>query len=261
MPDTPNNLPLLTVMNESDRVKFGITEKDEIEITEFILRRVGYVFAKNGRGGSGIWVETLDGRTALLTARHVVIAAVLSGELSVSYFASGVARSVGINALSIDPTHDAALVYPFEPSLVPERLSVEDWDPAGMPAIHGGAPVISTGVPGEFKATPNVELRKIDWMKTLLYWTAVIDPERDGAIVCDVDESNPNIPKSFRGISGGPLFDINRRLLGVNWAEKRRIKGGTDGVLRVTPRSVWGRCVSHLSCLLMLHVITEELFR
>jgi hypothetical protein len=74
-------------------------------------------------------------------------------------------------------------------------------------------------------------------MKTLLFWTAAVEPSNHrGLIVSDVDESCPDLPKTFRGMSGGPVFTLDRELLGINTFEER---GPVDGRLYATPCSAW----------------------
>ena len=216
---------------------FGVTQDEAREISTWLLERVGYAIGSTGRGGSGIFVEAPDGRTALLTARHVLIPCILSGEVTVAHYASGKARSVETNALRMASRADAALIFLPPDSVSLPRLSRSDWDPLAAPALSKGVGLISVGAPGIWKSKPDLARRVIDTMKTLLFWTAVIDPrDNSGFIVCDVDENIKSLPSTFRGMSGGPVVDTDRRLVGINKGEYRK---APDGRLLATPRDAW----------------------
>jgi len=131
---------------------------------------------------------------------------------------------------------DAALVFVSDQAPIAAKLPAEAWDPRAAPDVRKGLGVVLGGAPGEWKSEPDVERRAIDFMKTLLYWTAVTNPNEGGLIMCDVDESNHDIPKSFKGMSGGPALDIEHGLVGVNMGERRT---KPDGIMAVTPRQSW----------------------
>ena len=223
------------VLTEAEYRAFGITKEEGDALSQWILERVGYVLGANGRGGSGIFVETSNGETALLTARHVLVPAIISGELTVAHYASGVARSVEPNALVMARRADAALVYLKNMRDLP-RLAKSDWDPQAFPTVSKGIGVVAAGAPGEWKATPDIARRVIEFARTLLFWTAVVEPSLDDSILCDIDEIITTLPSTLRGMSGGPVIDLQRRLVGINLGETRGVK---DGFLYVTPRSSW----------------------
>lgn len=216
---------------------FGVTPDEARETSSWLLDRVGYVLGANGRGGSGIFVETSDGGTALLTARHVIVPAVLSGEVTVARYVreSSVARSVEPVAIRMASRVDAALLRIRDAENFP-RLAHSEWDPSGSPPLSKGMGVIAAGAPGKWKSEPDAASRVIESMKTLFFWTAVIDPNHDGPIQCDVDDGIKSLPSTFAGMSGGPVIDTHRRLVGINKGEDRDCK---DGYLYVTPRRSW----------------------
>lgn len=214
---------------------FGVTPEQAKTLCTWVMERVGYVLGSTGRGGSGVFVETTDGHTALLTARHVLIPAILSGEVTVAHYLTQTARSVEPSAVRIAARADAALVF-VPDGLVPARLSPQDWNPDTEPSVTSGQGVIAAGAPSEWKTEPDLARRVIQSARTLLFWTAVTNPNAQGYVVCDVNEKITSMPSTFRGMSGGPVFDTNRQLVGVNKGEQR---GMTDGKLFATPRRAW----------------------
>jgi hypothetical protein len=223
-------------MTPEDYEKFGLSPEEGDALSRWILPHVGYVLGSNGRGGSGVFVQTLAGRTALLTARHVLVPAILSGEITIGHYLSGKARSIEPTALRMARHSDAALVFVPEGVAPDVRLPPEAWDPRRPPGMSKGDGVILSGAPGEWKAEPDLERRIIESMQTLLFWTAITDPNDGGLVVCDVDESIGALPKSFKGMSGGPVFNLNRDLIGMNKGERRT---KPDGIVAVTSRATW----------------------
>jgi hypothetical protein len=130
---------------------------------------------------------------------------------------------------------DAALIYLKDMRHLP-RLARGDWDPQTAPAVTKGTGVIAAGAPGEWKATPDIARRVIEFARTLLFGTAVVEPLLGDSIICDIDESITSLPSTLRGMSGGPVVDLQRRLVGINRGETR---GAKDGFLHVTPRDSW----------------------
>jgi hypothetical protein len=199
------------------------------------MGRVGYILGANGRGGSGVFVETTDGRTALLTARHVLIPAILSGEVTVAHYTTHNVLSVEPTTIRIAARADAALVFvPY--GLVPARLTAQDWDPDTGRDVTSGQGVIAAGAPGEWKSEPDLVRHIIESVRVLLFWTAVTSPDEQGLIACDVDDMITTIPTTFRGMSGGPVFDATRQLVGIN---KGELRGRTQRKLYATPRRSW----------------------
>lgn len=220
-------------MTPEQLTAFGVTADEERDTNEWIMSHMGCVLGSDGRGGSGTFIELDDGRLAFLTARHVIVQCILTGEMTVSRLnSSGAAHSAEPDAIRIDCNKDAAYLIlnanKFEGSRLPyAALSQLQKD------ISVGMPVIVSGVVGEWKQ-PDVIARVIPQIKVLYYWTGVTDPENDRQlIVCDVDESNSELPLSFGGMSGGPCFSLDRILLGVNIHEIRRKPGTKLGEIQV----------------------------
>jgi hypothetical protein len=231
--DDPNKVEV--AFSPAECAAFGISIDEARAISKWTMERVGYVLGLDGRGGSGVFVEMSDGRTALLTARHVLVPAILSGEVTVAHYLSRKIRSIEPTAIRFAARSDAAIVV-VPDGLVQARLAKGDWNPDGALEALPGQGAIAAGAPGEWKAEPDLARRVIESMKTLLFWTAVVDADAGGLLVCDVDEKLATIPSTFRGMSGGPVFDIGRRLLGINKGEQR---GRPDARLFATPRRSW----------------------
>ena len=220
-------------MTPEERQAFGVTEEEEQKTFEWIRSRLGSVLGADGRGGTGTFIELEDGRLALLTARHVVVRCILTGEMTVARLGQPGVHSVEPIAIRIDSKKDAALLV-FEPDSLPgELVPYAQWS-SSRPVIAAGMPAIVSGIVGEWKQLDE-GTRTIPLTKWIHYWTAVKNPHsRDGFVICDVDETNTALPQSFKGMSGGPFISVGRRLLGVNTGEIRRKLGTDDGEFFVT---------------------------
>lgn len=220
-------------MTPEERLAFGVTEEQQREISDWVMARLGSVIGADGRGGTGTFIELQDGKTALLTARHVVMKCILTGQMTVARLESGV-YSVEPSAIIIDSRKDAALLV-FENGAFPgATIPYAEWS-GRDPAITEGMRVIMSGIVGEWKH-PNISTRTIPIVPCLNFWTTVSDPENPrGYLVCDVNEETSLLPTSFGGMSGGPCFSLDRRLLGVNTHEMRRKAGTNQGEFFVTP--------------------------
>jgi hypothetical protein len=231
-------LPLERVTPE-ELEAFGVTDEDARDTSEWLRLRMGTILGADGRGGTGTFIELPDGRAALLTARHVVVRCILTGEMTAARLTELGARSVEPLAIRIDCRKDAAFLVFNADELPGEVVPFKEWSQPA-PELVAGIPAIVSGVVGEWKQ-PDLATRTIPATKWLRFWTGVTDPrDHQGYIVCDVDEANPELPKSFRGMSGGPCISTNRRLLGVNMGEIRRKAGAAQGEFFVTPLSDLG---------------------
>lgn len=192
-------------------------QKETLEITEtqkWIEERLASIFGADGRGGSGIFVYLEDGRLAVLTARHVVVSCVLTGALTIP-ISEPPCYSVEPTAIRIDGLNDVALLLIDSGIFSGEALSFKEWTCPGT-KVYKGMSVITSGDVGEWKQL-DPETRTISLIKVLHLCANVTNSS--GMITCDVDTSIVDLPTSFRGMSGGPLFSINRHFLGVNAEE------------------------------------------
>lgn len=218
-------------ISPENRKAFGVTEVEEGHLVNWVTNRMGRVLDAQGRGGSGTFIRLEDGQLALSTARHVVINCILSGELTVARL-NAPGRSVEPKAIWIDTNKDAALLLLHEEKLTGDAIPYGDW-PGWDNELVEGAPAIIAGVVGDWTA-PSIVDRNIYQTKILYYWTGVSDLNNNDLIICDVDESNIELPDTFSGMSGGPCISLSRKLLGVNTAEKRRKPGTMKGEFLIT---------------------------
>lgn len=218
-------------MNPDELAAFGVDEACVKMIQDWIMERIAFVLGADGRGGSGTFVRLKDGTRGVVTARHVVVSCILTGELTVMRFAGG--RSIEPKSIRIDNHRDVAFLELDVGKLPGAEVLEDEWLP-GDAAVDVGMPAIVSGAVGEWKE-PDLERRVIPLTTVLHYWTAVTENEGlSGCIVCDVDERQRELPESFGGMSGGPMVSLDQRLMGVNTAERRRLDGADVGEFFVT---------------------------
>ena len=221
-------------MTPEELSAFGVNQEEAEEIGAWIRRRTACVVGADGLGGSGVFVRLEDGHLAVLTARHVVVACILTGEITVARIDKAGSRSIEPIKISIDNRTDSALLLVDEGVLPGEALAFPEWTSEAV-EVSKGMPVISTGAVGEWKDI-NHDSREIRLTKVLGFWTGVVEPKNTSVmIVCDIDETNGELPKSFRGMSGGPLFSVARKFAGINTTEERYPGGPNSGRLAITP--------------------------
>lgn len=220
-------------MTPEELQAFGVTEDEERAVGEWLRQRMGTIIGADGRGGTGLFIELQDDRVALLTARHVVVRCILTGEMTVIRLAEPSTRSVEPSAIRIDCRKDAAVLVFGADELSGDFVPYSDWA-REFPALAVGMPVIVSGVVGEWKQL-DLATKTIPLTKWLQFWTGITAPQdHQGYIVCDVNEADAALPTSFGGMSGGPCITTSRRLLGVNTGEIRRRAGSSKGEFYVT---------------------------
>jgi hypothetical protein len=124
----------------------------------------------------GIFIKLEDGRIALLTARHVIVECILTGELTVSRLAQPGVRSAEPKAIRIDHRKDAALLVMNDGALPGEVVPYVEWSRGGQAISKGMAGIVS-GVVGEWRQ-PDEKTRTIPMTMVLNFWTAVTEPDR-----------------------------------------------------------------------------------
>jgi hypothetical protein len=144
-------------------------------LCRWIFERVGYVVGGDGRGGSGVFVKTSEGRIALLTARHVVTRCILTGELQVAACVDGKGRFKTPLSVHLSTKCDAALLTMPEGFAPPMYLEPDEWAPMHHSDPPSGTYVIAAGMPGQWKADPDLQQKHIARGKTLLLWTEAKD--------------------------------------------------------------------------------------
>lgn len=220
-------------MTPEELQSFGVSEDDERATGDWLRQRMGTILGADGRGGTGTFIELKDGRVALLTARHVVVRCILTGEMTSARLAEPMACSIEPRAIRIDCRKDAAFLVFDASDLQGEFVPYAEWSPA-LPELAARTPVIVSGVVGEWKEL-DLATKSIPITKWLQFWTGITEPrDHQGYIVCDVNEADAKLPRSFGGMSGGPCITTSRRLLGVNTGEIRRKAGSSTGEFYVT---------------------------
>ena len=211
---------------------FGLKKVAARRIYGWIQDRMGLVLGATGRGGSGVFLELADRQVALLTAKHVVLGALCTGELTIGVCAEPKRETFEPLAIKLHPDFDAALLLVRERTSVPKFLLHSEW--SLRPTPRARMPIIASGAPGLLKSTPNVTTRTIKTVKIVHYFTTVTNPAAPTAlgrfVACDIDETDPDIPRWLRGMSGGPACTLRRQLVGINTAERRRTDPATGRI-------------------------------
>ena len=209
-------------MNSVELEKLGITESQYQETNDWLMARMGCVLGSSGRGGSGIFIELKDGNKALLTAKHVLVRVVASGEVSVSSTASESTYSIEPRAIRMHPRMDIAYMIMPKEMLIPAYIPYNNWF-AERPVNPNGEQAIFAGAVGEWKSQPNLLNRSIHTTKILQIWTDTEKCLEDPEEVCiAINRENAGLPESFAGMSGGPVIDRTKSLLGIMVRENFR---------------------------------------
>lgn len=198
----------------------------------WVQSRLGFVFGRDGKGGSAVCVQLKDGADALLTARHVVIDSLLTGAMTVARV--GDKETFIPKRIRISSRTDAALITAGNPVPWSEKVSFAEWTTPSSDT-PAGLIVFPCGFPGRWKVI-DIENKAIPSMKALIYGTKLSDPPRKGGLlVCDIDENEPGMLPTFEGMSGGPMFSKDGIFLGILDHQIRRIGGGDHGEVHVSP--------------------------
>jgi hypothetical protein len=209
---------------------FGLKKYQALRTRLWAEDRGALMFDALGSLGSGVFIELSDGTEAVLTAKHVVVDSICTGELTVQRWGA-LKQSLLPAEIWIDSTHDAAVIVCHALGKTGKVVPRSEWRfPPPLP--QKGQGVQCSGAPGEFKSAPNLADRTVHTIKWLALMTTVTDASRE-VVACDVDESQC-VPSTFGGMSGGPAIVLERRLFGINVTEQRRLTS-SDGKLNVLP--------------------------
>lgn len=202
----------------------------------WVRRRMGLVFDAKSGLGSGIFLELPDGKLALLTAKHVVVDTILTGELTLQSCTRLIEPSYPAGALVLDPIADAALIY-VPPDRRPEAFVPYTHWAYGARDFPNDVPLVASGAPGQWKSMPNWLNRTIAKLATLHYGT-VVDSRVEALAHLTVLHDPTRLPTRLGGMSGGPIMDVNGRLYGIILKEELRFECLT-GILGLPIETVW----------------------
>jgi hypothetical protein len=135
-------------------------------------------------------------------------------------------RSLAVTCASIDHKADVGLLHVAGIDAIPS-VALEAWDPNAGWTARLGEGVVSSGAPAEWKAEPDLTTRTIRSAGLLHYWSAIIEAPAPpaGLVASDVNARDRRLPRSFAGMSGGPVFSLGRKLVGVLTSE---VSQGTE---------------------------------
>ncbi|MCX5784564.1 MAG: serine protease [Elusimicrobia bacterium] len=198
-------------------------------IAEWIDARLAIVIGSDGRGGSGICIETAEGEVAVLTARHVVVDCIRTGALLVGRRSQH--STIRPTRIRISSQSDVAYLIVDKNAFQGDYLSYPEWTKP-YASITNSQSVMAYGALGSEKEI-DIEARTISSVKILSYLTK-ISKFKDDLITCDIIPDR-DTPKTFKGMSGGPLFDLNGNFMGVLIEEIRRGGESIPTALQIAP--------------------------
>jgi hypothetical protein len=176
----------------------------------------GLIVTKEKMLGSGILVQHENGYPAFLTAIHVVVQAILSREFAIALFAP-TGTIVEPTAIRFAKGSDAALLS-LERESVSAMLDHTEWRASGYADPATGKTVFCIGYPGEQSTPGDLATKK----RGTVVGSAVGGIVQEGltqGLVHVRTERGPELPKSFRGMSGGPVIGPGGELVGINTSE------------------------------------------
>ncbi|EYF02613.1 trypsin-like peptidase domain-containing protein [Chondromyces apiculatus] len=175
------------------------------------------LFDDEGLLGSGTLVKLADGRSAVLTARQVLIELAVAGAVHCVIPEWGW-MSVEPRSLRIHPRSDIALIELSENAT--SGIPWDEWRPTGRTSGVLEGHVLAVGTPGAWKGRVDLASRKIQGLRALAVWCGVDpDPPVAGQVTLNVDD-DPDLPRTLGGMSGGPVLAPDGRIVGVTTDER-----------------------------------------
>ena len=206
------------------------TDSDLVKFNHFAMAHMGTIYNRFGPLGTGVFVETADG-IALLTAKHVALPALLFGPPSIGDCISG-QESFPVGYIRIASDVDAALMY-FDPEHhTTGALTSAAVQAAMEESVSIGDEIVCCGLPREMAKNIDSTNKKVESSVALQVFSE-IRSVTTGSLEC-TPPMDKRLPPTYGGMSGGPAFTSDGRLLGIVQAEVRK---GADPVhtIRVTP--------------------------
>jgi hypothetical protein len=196
---------------------------------DWFLKRFGVVLGRDGKGGSGIFVRSLDGRIGLITAAHVLFPCIHTGHISIVRCINGYekGKSIKPEQIRVSSDSDAAILYLPE-GIYNECLDVAEWNPNSVINLEHKQAILNIGLPGLWKQILDVEKWKLGYCEVLALQTEYNNTNSNYPTLIGTrfDEQPDILPNTFAGMSGGPVFDLNKKFLGINTLEVRMTKEG-----------------------------------
>src|SRR5665213_1404405 len=192
--------------------------------------------------GSGVLVTLPDGNSAVLTAVHVVLPAITRGALFVHVPGLGT-RPAEPRSIRLCRRSDVALLTLHENFA--QSLNAGSWDSRNHPPFNVGEPYLACGYPGRAVIPPNPLTGQPGRMEGYIIETSLTQLNAFGGLHQSHISNGTQLPDTIGGMSGGPVFDINGHLAGVNTLEATSGNLVTDVLF--TPRPAWDDLIYPLS--------------
>jgi hypothetical protein len=211
------------------------------EFQSWLVPRLGAIVLPDQLMGSGVKVRLpqqpgrAPNQIGLLTAIHVILPAILSGQRLGILVPGPRPVVVEPEAIRFAPGSDSALItFPRSTGLEP-CLELADWDPRGTFPVAIGDQVIPTGFPGREAVLANPAAGTPASVTIQILNMNVVHIER--RLTYASTPEDPLFTETFAGMSGGPVWDHQGHLVGINTVEARHVGGIAN--LGFTQRSEW----------------------
>jgi hypothetical protein len=201
------------------------SEQDYKHYLEWAYNQISLIYQEDSLCASGVPVLLPNDETTILSAKHVIIRAIWTGEITAHPFPISHIRSIEPCKYFIDARKDIGFAF---------IRCADEADKNRCVSIHLNKPTnpISNNEyffccgapiewnPGAIKANKASGIPRIKYCS---YATLRSNPDKseEGFMRAEIYEKGRNLPKSFEGMSGGPVFDIRRNIIGIGIEQKR----------------------------------------